>query len=119
LIVGTYVHTYDAFSRAPYQSSIPPMRTPHDPVAGSCTPIYDALYSEYRRLFRALPGDRSGEEHFQYRPVQTVHSWPPHQDSRPATTVYGSGRHRDRSPAALPPGPSASGVVRDNRLRGL
>ncbi|MEV7601823.1 hypothetical protein AB0O91_31115 [Kitasatospora sp. NPDC089797] len=28
----------------------------------STTPIYDELYSEYRRLFRALPGDRSGEE---------------------------------------------------------
>ncbi len=28
----------------------------------SSTPIYDALYSEYRRSFRALPGDRSGEE---------------------------------------------------------
>ncbi|MFJ4095242.1 hypothetical protein ACIPYS_26940 [Kitasatospora sp. NPDC089913] len=28
----------------------------------SVTPIYDELYSEYRRLFRALPGDRSGEE---------------------------------------------------------
>ncbi|MGA5823453.1 hypothetical protein ACPC54_37005 [Kitasatospora sp. NPDC094028] len=28
----------------------------------STTPIYDELYSEYRRLFRALPGDRTGEE---------------------------------------------------------
>jgi hypothetical protein len=28
----------------------------------SATPIYDALYAEYRRSFRALPGDRSGEE---------------------------------------------------------
>ncbi|WP_143200524.1 hypothetical protein [Kitasatospora sp. CB01950] len=28
----------------------------------SATPIYDSLYSEYRRMFRALPGDRSGEE---------------------------------------------------------
>ncbi|MGX2998044.1 hypothetical protein JNUCC64_27900 [Streptomyces sp. JNUCC 64] len=28
----------------------------------SATPIYDALCAEYRRLFRALPGDRSGEE---------------------------------------------------------
>nr|WP_246193335.1 hypothetical protein [Kitasatospora atroaurantiaca] len=32
----------------------------------SATPIYDALYSEYRRLFRALPGDRSGEEDLRF-----------------------------------------------------
>ncbi|MEW2415597.1 hypothetical protein AB0953_18015 [Streptomyces sp. NPDC046866] len=28
----------------------------------SHTPIYDTLYSEYLRAFRALPGDRTGEE---------------------------------------------------------
>ncbi|MDX3231572.1 hypothetical protein [Streptomyces sp. ME19-01-6] len=28
----------------------------------SATPIYDALYAEYRMMFRALPGDRSDEE---------------------------------------------------------
>ncbi|MFD5555954.1 hypothetical protein ACFWIA_19205 [Streptomyces sp. NPDC127068] len=32
------------------------------PGGASATPIYDALYAEYRRLFRALPGDHSGEE---------------------------------------------------------
>ncbi|MFF8270008.1 hypothetical protein ACF059_21900 [Streptomyces sp. NPDC016562] len=32
------------------------------PAAVSHTPIYDTLYSEYLRAFRALPGDRSGEE---------------------------------------------------------
>ncbi|MFC5666278.1 hypothetical protein ACFP3U_25295 [Kitasatospora misakiensis] len=32
----------------------------------STTPIYDELYSEYRRLFRALPGDRSGEEDLKF-----------------------------------------------------
>ncbi|WP_349372271.1 hypothetical protein [Streptomyces sp. G-G2] len=32
------------------------------PQAVSPTPIFDALYSEYLRSFRALPGDRSGEE---------------------------------------------------------
>ncbi|WP_349637052.1 hypothetical protein [Streptomyces sp. RerS4] len=30
--------------------------------AASHTPIYDTLYSEYLRAFRALPGDRTGEE---------------------------------------------------------
>jgi hypothetical protein len=34
--------------------------------AGSATPIYDALYAEYRRLFRALPGDRTGEEDLKF-----------------------------------------------------
>ncbi|WP_328867574.1 hypothetical protein [Streptomyces sp. NBC_00304] len=39
------------------------MRPAQDPSGGpSRTPIYDALYSEYRRSFRALPGDRTGEE---------------------------------------------------------
>lgn len=39
------------------------MRPAQGPSGGpSHTPIYDALYSEYRRSFRALPGDRSGEE---------------------------------------------------------
>jgi len=28
----------------------------------SPTPIYDALYAEYVKSFRSLPGDRSGEE---------------------------------------------------------
>jgi hypothetical protein len=28
----------------------------------SATPIYDALYTEYVKSFRSLPGDRSGEE---------------------------------------------------------
>ncbi|KOV69023.1 hypothetical protein ADL00_12210 [Streptomyces sp. AS58] len=34
-----------------------------DPHGGpSATPIYDALYAEYVKSFRSLPGDRSGEE---------------------------------------------------------
>ncbi|MFF7637446.1 hypothetical protein ACFZB9_30510 [Kitasatospora sp. NPDC008050] len=35
-------------------------------MAPTPTPIYDELYSEYRRLFRALPGDRSGEEDLRF-----------------------------------------------------
>ncbi|MFI6684685.1 hypothetical protein [Streptomyces sp. NPDC050485] len=67
MVVGTYVHSYDP-SRETYQSQIPAMRSPSD-VSGthSPTPIYDALYSEYRRSFRALPGDRSGEEDLDFR----------------------------------------------------
>ncbi|MFC7219386.1 hypothetical protein ACFQLX_14585 [Streptomyces polyrhachis] len=32
----------------------------------SDTPIYDELCAEYRRLFRALPGDRAGEERLRF-----------------------------------------------------
>lgn len=61
------MHAYEPSSRAPYPHPIPGMRPAHDPgltrfsERGSATPIYDALYAEYRRSFRALPGDRSGE----------------------------------------------------------
>ncbi|URM92797.1 hypothetical protein LUW75_20160 [Streptomyces sp. MRC013] len=43
------------------------MRPAEDGLSYSATPIYDALYSEYRRSFRALPGDRSGEEDLGFR----------------------------------------------------
>ncbi|WP_406112039.1 hypothetical protein [Kitasatospora purpeofusca] len=60
------MYSYDA-PAAPRRSaasrSIPGMRPSYDAEhPHSATPIYDELYSEYRRLFRALPGDRSGEE---------------------------------------------------------
>ncbi|MDH6118985.1 hypothetical protein ABH930_002716 [Kitasatospora sp. GAS204A] len=45
------------------------MRPSYDgehPIAPTPTPIYDELYSEYRRLFRALPGDRAGEEDMRF-----------------------------------------------------
>ncbi|WP_345654434.1 hypothetical protein [Streptomyces tremellae] len=95
------------------------MRPAQDLVDGySTTPIYDALYSEYLRSFRALPGDRSGEEDLGFtafgigtvpRPGQLnrygerpVHQgqWQrdPQQPPRPA-------RH---AAAALPPGPRRS-----------
>ncbi|MCX5202153.1 hypothetical protein OG897_11915 [Streptomyces sp. NBC_00237] len=58
------MHSYDP--TRPYQSQIPAMRpaqeTPPHSAFTTLTPIYDSLYSEYRRSFRALPGDRSGEE---------------------------------------------------------
>ena len=61
------VQTYDP-SPALRQTAgfvIPGMRPAHGTeLSASATPIYDALYSEYRRLFRALPGDRSGEGRF-------------------------------------------------------
>ncbi|WP_435880618.1 hypothetical protein [Streptomyces zaomyceticus] len=106
------MHAYDPFPQ-PYPSQIPSMRPAQDVTAGaSPTPIYDALYSEYRRSFRTLPGDRSGEEELTFRAFGTAVS----------TGVYGSGQgHRYTSTyptawsaqhsspghtqAALPPGP--------------
>ncbi|NJQ06585.1 hypothetical protein HCN56_13585, partial [Streptomyces lonarensis] len=46
---------------------IPGMRPSFEPAVGhSATPIYDALCAEYRRMFRTLPGDRSGEEELRF-----------------------------------------------------
>ncbi|CAL9577446.1 hypothetical protein [Streptomyces sp. enrichment culture] len=54
------MHAYDA----PRRSALPaPVRPAQDFRSGpSATPIYDALYAEYVKSFRSLPGDRSGEE---------------------------------------------------------
>ncbi|MEU6178690.1 hypothetical protein [Streptomyces coeruleorubidus] len=58
------MHAYDVPRRQSY-SSIPSARSAQDSQRGpSATPIYDALYAEYVKSFRALPGDRSGEEKF-------------------------------------------------------
>nr|WP_234347866.1 hypothetical protein [Streptomyces specialis] len=85
---------------------MPGTRPPYDRSPASATPIYDSLCHEYRRLFRALPGDRTGEEELRFR----------------GFTGYGAGglgefgefgRHRHDvsappaaayAPAALPPG---------------
>ncbi|MFD9498676.1 hypothetical protein [Streptomyces sp. NPDC060035] len=97
------------------------MRPSQDPLGGkSPTPIYDALYSEYRRSFRALPGDRSGEENLGFRTFGTgmFGSRAP-LSGRTAANGQGNqsthagnigswqrvGRHAGRArPAALPPG---------------
>ncbi|WP_344124055.1 hypothetical protein, partial [Streptomyces blastmyceticus] len=44
----------------------PPRDTAPQSHTASVTPIYDALYAEYRRSFRALPFDRSGEEELRF-----------------------------------------------------
>ncbi|MFF5976367.1 hypothetical protein ACFY7C_33155 [Streptomyces sp. NPDC012769] len=75
------------------------MRPAQDvPAALSSTPIYDALYSEYRRTFRTLPGDRSGEEELSFRAFGTG-----------AAGTAGYRQHAGWSAYALPPG-SRSGV---------
>ncbi|WP_286257980.1 hypothetical protein [Streptomyces graminofaciens] len=56
------MHAYDVPRRPSFQS-IPSMRPAQEPSGGpSATPIYDALYAEWVRSYRTLPGDRHGEE---------------------------------------------------------
>ncbi|MFD4990358.1 hypothetical protein [Streptomyces sp. NPDC058374] len=88
------------------------MRPAQDLTDGrSSTPIYDALYSEYRRSFRALPGDRSGEEDLRFNAFGTSpHGFRrPHQDAypRPEERAAGSWSPSARRHAApaLPPAP--------------
>ncbi|MEU8705824.1 hypothetical protein [Streptomyces sp. NPDC048565] len=101
------------------------MRPSQDPSGGkSPTPIYDALYSEYRRSFRALPGDRTGEENLGFRAfgIGMFGSRAP-LSGRTAANAQGShgsgggnpgswqrvGRHAGSArPAALPPGSTDS-----------
>ncbi|MDT0269861.1 hypothetical protein RM844_26615 [Streptomyces sp. DSM 44915] len=78
------------------------MRASYERTAGgSATPIYDSLCAEYRRLFRALPGDRAGEEELRFVGFNTIRgvgvgSWP-HLEYRPGMVA---------ARAELPPGRS-------------
>jgi hypothetical protein len=96
-VVWQIVQSFDASSRSPFQRYIPPMRSALDRggSGGTATPIYDALYSEYQRLFRTLPGDRTGEEALRF---EGFVSW---RDGFPQASA---GRHRGGEQAALPPG---------------
>jgi hypothetical protein len=100
------VQTFNSFppprwadDRPPFAPNVPLMPSPrsYEPEPTSATPIYDALYSEFRRLFRALPGDRTGEDDLyftgfsQYYPADTAQA-----------ASGGMGRHRGY--LALPPG---------------
>ncbi|MFF2077483.1 hypothetical protein ACFVXG_22355 [Kitasatospora sp. NPDC058162] len=71
--------------------SIPGMRPSYDAEhPHSTTPIYDELYSEYRRLFRALPGDRSGEEDLRFTGFAIRDGYPLLGEQRP----YPSAQHQ-------------------------
>ncbi|MEV5938001.1 hypothetical protein [Streptomyces sp. NPDC051994] len=124
------MHSYDP-SREPYQSHIPAMRASGDALGAhySPTPIYDALCSEYRRSFRTLPGDRSGEEDLDFRGfggvggglggygARTTHQTGQQTQHFPTTyagnwhlhpAMHANGRQHTghhHLPAALPPGP--------------
>ncbi|WP_190108807.1 hypothetical protein [Streptomyces cinnamoneus] len=105
------------------------MRPPRDASAeghpDSVTPIYDALCSEYRRSFRALPGDRSGEEdlrfkgfgpqHSGYGPAGQLTGQPGYPGPSGYNAVWESyyGSRRGGQLPALPPAP------RDGRGRGF
>lgn len=82
------MHAYDVPRRHAYQSS-PSLRPAPGP---SATPIYDALYAEWVKSYRALPGDRHGEEELGFRSFFTnsshgTGSYGPYQSG-----TYG-GRH--------------------------
>lgn len=90
-------------------SSVPLMPSPRSyepepPLTASVTPIYDRLYSEFRQLFRALPGDRSNEEDLRFTGFGHFH--PAEGTYTPTDSAYaptgGAGRHRGF--LALPPG---------------
>nr|WP_026058644.1 hypothetical protein [Streptomyces sp. SS] len=107
------MHANDPFLQ-PYPSQIPAMRPAQDVTAGaSPTPIYDALYSEYRRSFRTLPGDRSGEEELTFRAFGAggyAHGQG-HRHASAHPTAWSAQHPQPFTPAvthpkaALPPGP--------------
>ena len=87
---------------------------PRRQSGSSATPIYDELYAEYVKSFRALPGDRSGEEELGF----TAFAGIPHGTGTgfylSPYSAYRAGAHSarhgqqpqwQRVPAALPPAP--------------
>ncbi|WP_255952955.1 hypothetical protein [Streptomyces odontomachi] len=112
--------TYDLARRSPYQSAIPAMRhAPERTGSPSPTPIYDALYAEYRRTFRTLPGDRSGEEEFGFKAFATfsgvtgfvtgLHGVVPYQPGAQPGAMTGGGFHGPKRELRQLPGPSGAG----------
>ncbi|GAA4339101.1 hypothetical protein GCM10023086_73900 [Streptomyces venetus] len=83
------MHAYDVPRRQSF-SSIPSARSAQDTQGGpSATPIYDALYAEYVKSFRALPGDRSGEEKLGFTAFGNI----PHGTGSYATGSYTTGSY--------------------------
>ena len=126
------MHTYDV-PRRPAYPSVPSARPAPEPQGGpSATPIYDALYAEYVKMFRSLPGDRSGEDDLAFTAFGNIpHSTGSYTGYRPGSfshsySAYSAGAQSARQqsqwqrvgqvgqqqtpamvpvPAALPPGP--------------
>jgi hypothetical protein len=134
------VHAYDVPRRQSYppipsptsrprssSRELSPSRSAQDLHGGpSATPIYDALYVEYVKSFRTLPGDRSGEEDLGFVAFGNLR----HGTGSNAYSAYSAGAYSTRHgtgrqqtqwqrvgtigrqdtgaqhlPAALPPGP--------------
>ncbi|AVH61548.1 hypothetical protein C4B68_31720 [Streptomyces dengpaensis] len=83
---------------------VPPSRSAQEPLDGpSATPIYDALYAEWLRSFKALPGDRHGEEDLGFTAFGSL----PHGSSSYSSlnslssyTSYSAGAHSARQSGA-------------------
>ncbi|MEU1041537.1 hypothetical protein ACFYP4_28435 [Streptomyces sp. NPDC005551] len=87
------MHTYDSPRRRPFQP-IPSARPAQDPPGGpSATPIYDALYAEWVRSFRTLPGDRHGEEEAVFTPFGSLPRGASSYTSYSTYSSYSAGAH--------------------------
>ncbi|MFD4395598.1 hypothetical protein [Kitasatospora sp. NPDC058478] len=101
------MYSYDV-SASPGRSttaprSIPGMRPSYDAEhPHSTTPIYDELYSEYRRLFRALPGDRSGEEDLKFTGFAVRDGYPVLGEPRPYPPQHQAFHSYGGQPPGLP-----------------
>ncbi|MGW4732320.1 hypothetical protein ACWEQC_24635 [Streptomyces shenzhenensis] len=84
------MHAYDVPSRLPSFASVPAARTGQDsPGSASATPIYDSIYAEWLKAFRALPGDRTGEEELKF----IAFGLAPHGTGAHETGTYGTGSY--------------------------
>ncbi|MFE2547666.1 hypothetical protein ACFXGI_03820 [Streptomyces sp. NPDC059355] len=76
--------------------------------AVSHTPIYDTLYSEYLRAFRALPGDRTGEEDLGFTTFSYAGGGAPYGGGSYGSGWNGSAWQTDPWPASYAPAPQPS-----------
>ncbi|MGW3953894.1 hypothetical protein ACWEKM_23905 [Streptomyces sp. NPDC004752] len=85
------MHAYDVSPRRPSFSPVPSARVGQDSLGSpSATPIYDSLCAEWLKTFRALPGDRSGEEDLKFIAFGIT----PHTtDAHDTTGTYGTGSY--------------------------
>ncbi|GGT18310.1 hypothetical protein [Streptomyces chromofuscus] len=92
------MHAYDVPRRQSLQP-IPSARSGQDHSGGpSATPIYDALYAEYVKNFRALPGDRRGEENLGFTAFWNL----PHGSGSSAYSAYSAGAQSTRHSGGQP-----------------
>ncbi|MFE9609156.1 hypothetical protein [Streptomyces sp. NPDC006012] len=84
------MHAYDVHPRRPSFTPVPSARASQDSLGSpSATPIYDAIVAEWLKTFRALPGDRSGEEEMKF----VAFGFTPHGAGAHETGSYGTGSY--------------------------